>query len=292
MAKVLVSKVCGLCAGSRLAIDKTREAVKNQKNVVLFKEILHNKNVLKELENQGASTKNLLEEMTEKDYVIIRAHGEPKSTYDNLNSRNIKYLDCTCGNVKAINFLVNKKEAEGYKIILIGKYGFNGKEMHPEVKGTSGWCTNPIMIEDESEVDNIDMSYPKYFLVIQTTFSKTKAEKILEKIKNVMNENKKIFEYKNTICDAQKNINIASKQLAEKVDVMIVIGGKNSSNTKELYNAMKDIKPSYHIENQTDLLELINLGLISHNQTIGLTAGASTMLEDIENIKKFLETKV
>ena len=292
MVKVIVSKVCGLCAGSRLAIDKTRECAKTKNNVVLFKEILHNKNVLNELGKSGVKVKETLEEMSANDYVIVRAHGEPKSTFDYLDNNHIKYMDCTCPNVRAINNLVNQKDKEGYKIILIGKYGYGGKPMHPEVRGTAGWCTNPLFIEDECEINNIDMSFEKYFLVVQTTFSKDKADKYIELVKELMKKHNKIFEYKNTICFAQKNINISSCELAKDVDTMIVIGGKNSSNTKELYNSLKEIKPSFHIEDEKDLQVLIDEKLINGNMVIGLTAGASTMQEDIDNIKKIIEAQL
>lgn len=106
MAKVLVSEICGLCAGALNAILKTREVATKEKNVTLFKELLHNKNVIKELQSKGVTTKNTLEEITNNDYVIIRAHGEPKQTYDILNTRKINYLDLTCANVKAINMIV------------------------------------------------------------------------------------------------------------------------------------------------------------------------------------------
>lgn len=283
MTKVIVSNICGLCAGSYNAINKTRELLKNKQNVVLFKEILHNQNVISELEKQGVQTKNSLEELNENDFVVIRAHGEPKSTYEYLEKNKINFVDLTCGNVKAINILVNRKYNDDYKIILIGK------KNHPEIQGTAGWCEQPIIVENETDIDDIDLSFNKYFLTIQTTFNKALAENFLEKIKTLMQTNNKIFEFKNTICNAQKNINDASKEIANIVDVMIVIGGKHSSNTKELYNAMNEITTSYHIENEQDLKELVSLEKINKNQTIGITAGASTMPEDIEHIKQIIE---
>jgi len=283
MATVITSGVCGLCSGSLNAITKTQNIAKEKKNVVLFKEILHNKNVIKELEKQGIKTKNNLSEINSSDFVIIRAHGEPKSTYDYFKHNNIEFLDLTCGNVKAINILVNRKNSEKYKIILIGK------KNHPEIQGTCGWCDSPIIIEEESEIDNIDLTFNKYFLTIQTTFNKDKAERFLEKISKIMQENNKTFEYKNTICNAQRNINQASKLVAEKVDVMIVVGGKNSSNTKELYNKMNEITTAYHVETCLDVHELINRGLIKNNHIVGLTAGASTMMDDIIKIKNIIE---
>ena len=292
MAKILISKTCGLCYGSNRAISTTRDVVKRENNVVLFKEILHNRNVLNELAKDGAIIKENLNDISADDFVIIRAHGEPKKTYDYFNENGIRYIDCTCPNVKAINLLVQRKDSEGYKIIIIGKYGFSGKSMHPEVAGTSGWCSNPILLEEESEIENLDLSYDKYYLVVQTTFSREKAEKMIELIKILMEENGKDFEYKNTICDAQKNINIDSKKLVKLVDKMIVIGGKSSSNTKELFKVMSGIKPSFHVESVNEVEFLITEGILKKEDTIGLTAGASTMLEDIQKVKKLIESRL
>lgn len=288
---VHISPICGLCYGSNNAITSTREALKTNKNVVLYKEILHNKNVLNELENSGAKQKNDLHDLEKNDYVIIRGHGEPLSTFEYLEKNSIKYLDCTCPNVKAINLLVKKKSEEGYKIILIGKYGFDNKPIHPEVFATVGWCINPpILIEDESEINNIDLSYEKYYLVAQTTFSKDKSEKFINLIEKLMKSNNKQFEYKNTVCNAQKNINKAAEDLAKEMDVMIVIGGKHSSNSKELYNNINTIKETYFIENPEEVLELIKIFAEKKHQKIGITAGASTMKEDVLKVKYFLES--
>ena len=285
-ANVYISEICGLCYGSNNAISKTRESLKENKNIVIYKEILHNKNVIKELENNGATIKDNLEEISPNDYVIVRAHGEPFSTFEYFENNNIKYLDCTCPNVKAINHLVKAKEKDGFKIIIIGKHN------HPEVIGTAGWCNSPFVIEEEKELTNIDFKNDKYYLVVQTTFSKDKAFELIEKITTLMNKSNKIFEYKNTICNAQKNINKASEELASKVDVMIVIGGKNSSNSKELFNNVNNIVKSYFIESPFDIVTLINENKILKNQKIGITAGASTMKEDILKTKELIENNL
>lgn len=292
MTEIFVSKICGLCGGSKRAIDNTRELAKKEKQVVLFKEILHNKNVLKELEKQGVQVKEKLEEIKQGDFVVVRAHGEPFATFEHFDKNNIRYADCTCPNVKAINLLVKKKAEEGFKIIIVGKYGYGGKSMHPEVAGTAGWCPDPIFLEKEEEIETLCLTDKKYFLVVQTTFSRDLAEKMIELVTQKMEREGKIFEYKNTICNAQKNINIASKELALTVDAMVVIGGKNSSNTKELFVAMSEVCPSFHIENEDEILQLINQGKFVGYKKIGLTAGASTMGEDIEKIKAILEEKL
>ena len=282
--QIEISKTCGLCYGSNRAITETFKILGTKKNVVLFKEILHNKTVKKRLEEQGAVTKENLEEIKDGDFVIIRAHGEPKSTYDYFEKNNIEFLDCTCPNVKAINVLVNKKQDEGFKIILIGKHGFDGKPMHPEVCGTAGWCKDPIFVEDESEIEKIDMSFDKYFLVVQTTFSKDKATVFIEKIKDKMQKANKVFEFKNTICNAQKQINDESVVLAKNVDLMFVIGGKNSSNTKELFLNISNYTKAYKLEDPDEVFE-IDENEIKNSKKIGITAGASTMQEDILKVK-------
>jgi len=278
--KIYISNVCGLCNGSENVIDKINESLQTRNNVVMYKEILHNKNVMKNLINKGATLKNSLNELNENDYVIIRAHGEPFSTYKYLEENNITYLDCTCPNVKAIHSLIKEKNNLNYKIIIIGKYN------HPEVIGSAGWSDSPIIIENEEDINNIDMSYSKYYLIVQTTFNKDKAILYIDRLCQIMKENNKIFEYKNTVCNAQKRINISSMELANNVDVMIVIGGKNSSNSLELYKNISKIKESYFIENPEDVLELKDK--LKGIKNIGITAGASTLKEDIYKVKELL----
>ena len=284
--EIFISETCGLCYGSNRAIEETRETLKQKNNVVLYKEILHNKNVLQELKHKGAKIIESLDEIKPTDFVIVRAHGEPISTFSHFNRNNISYLDCTCPNVKAIHLLVQEKDKKGYKIIIIGK------ENHPEVIATIGWCNNPILISDEEQIKNLNLNYNKYYLVVQTTFSKFKAESFIEEIKKIMKNNNKIFEYRNTICNAQRNINKSSEELARHVDIMIVIGGKNSSNSKELFNNMSTICKSYFIENPEDVLLLIEDKIIKKDLKIGVTAGASTMKEDIIKTKEILENKL
>jgi len=284
--EVYISDVCGLCYGAKNAINKTREAIKDKNNVVLYKEILHNKNAVEALESSGAITKNNLYEINKNDYVIIRAHGEPSSTFQYFKNNNISYLDCTCPNVKAIHNLVKEKNELGFQIIIVGK------KDHPEVTATSGWCKSPILVENEEDIKDISLIYKKYFLVIQTTFSMDKALIIIEKISSLMEKENKYFEYRNTICNAQKNINLAASKLAKNVDAMIVIGGKNSSNSKELFNNISTITKTYFIENANQINHLIENNFVLSNQKIGITAGASTMLEDIIKVKRILESKL
>lgn len=286
--KVDICDKCCLCYGSSRALNMAIDISRTQ-NAVIYKELLHNKHVMSTLAKHGINQKDDIQSFTPKDHVIIRAHGEPKSTFEYLEQNGIPYTDCTCPNVKSINKLVELKDNEGYKIIIIGNYGLFSKKMHPEVFATSHWCNDPILIEDIREVDNINLSFDKYFLVVQTTFSQTKAEEIIAKIKSLMEVNGKEFRSLNTTCRAQININEASVKLARNVDKMIVVGGSNSSNTRLLYNNVSTITTAFHVEGLDDVIKLVENGSLQSNDHIGLTGGASTMMEELYEIKEYLE---
>lgn len=286
--EVEISKTCCLCYGAKRALDGAVEKSKEGKKVVLFKELLHNKRAVSVLKELGAEQKDNLSDLKGDELVVIRAHGEPKETFDYLKTHNIEFLDCTCPNVKAINLLVERKNAEGYKIIIIGKYGHKTHKMHPEVYATSHYCKNPILIEDEEEIDSMDLSFPKYFLVVQTTFSSVKSNAFIEKIKAKIEGAGKIFEYRDTTCNAQHRINDDSKKLAEKVDKMIVVGGKNSSNSVELFNNLSKVVDCFFVEGIKDVKKLAEENTFSSDDYIGLTGGASTVMDELLEIKDYL----
>lgn len=286
--KVEISKTCCLCYGAKRALDEAIKKAKEGKKVVLFKELLHNKRAVSVLKKLGAEQKDGLSDLKSNELVVIRAHGEPKETFDYLKTHNIKFLDCTCPNVKAINLLVERKDAEGYKIIIIGKYGHKTNKMHPEVYATSHYCKNPILIEDEEEIDNMDLSFSKYFLVVQTTFSSAKSKVFIEKIKAKIEDAGKIFEYRDTTCNAQHQINDDSKKLASKVDKMIVVGGKNSSNSVELFNNLSKVVKCFFVEGIDDVKKLAEENTFSSDDYIGLTGGASTVMDELLEIKDYL----
>ena len=283
---VQICDTCCLCYGAKRALEGAINAKKQGKNVVLFKEILHNKRAVQTLTSLGILVKDNLSEFSTNDYVILRAHGEGKDTYKYLQENNISYLDLTCPNVLNINKLVEKMDNLGYKIILVGKYGYKTGKMHPEVLGTSKWCNNPIFIEDLEEVLSIPLDYDKYFLVVQTTFNQTKALKIIDVVKNRLKD--KVFEYKNTTCSAQRLINEKSQLLAQKVDKMIVVGGKNSSNSKELFNNLQTIVTTYFAEDLSEVKALVKENKLVCGDKIGLTGGASTLIDELQEIKDYL----
>jgi 4-hydroxy-3-methylbut-2-enyl diphosphate reductase len=248
MENVNISKVCGLCAGCKRAITVAENELKSGKKVTIFKEIVHNKNVNNALTNMGAKFEDELENLKDSEMVIIRAHGEPPETYDFFKSNNIEFKDCTCPRVEKIHEQVNKFSNDGYTIVLLGKFH---KTMHPEVFGTIGWANGKeILIEDESDLFKLEnLKNKKFYLVCQTTFNIKKADELILGIETIAKSNNCEIVINKSICDAQKMINISSADLAKKSDIMIVVGGKNSSNSIELFKNMQSICPSIFIEN-------------------------------------------
>lgn len=290
-----ISAVCGLCSGCKNAIDTAKSISKSHKTV-LFKEIVHNNNVNKMLDNLGIRTVENLSLVNTNEIVVLRAHGEPPETYTYLETNNINFVDCTCPNVTKIHEHVLKFSQEGYKIIILGKYGKSNGKIHPEVFGTIGWCkSSPILIEDEEDVSILkNYQNEKFYLVCQTTFNLKKADKIIEQVSNICKANSCEISINKSICNAQKAINIASVKLAQNSDIMIVVGGKNSSNSLELFNNLKNHTQTIFIENIEDWKgELISQNISFSNDTrFGLTAGASTLTEELLKLKQLIDIEL
>lgn len=274
-------KIYGTCAGANKAIETAYKLKKENtnKNIYIYKEILHNPYIIKELEKDNIKCIDDLKTLTKNDILIIRAHGEPKETYDYLEENNIEYYDATCTNVLKVHNIAIEKQKNGYKVIIVGK------KTHPEVIGTNGWINNEgIIIETKNDYKDLNKS-DKYFIVCQTTVSHKKLQELL----NYMNENNISYEVENTICNAQKLIQTSSIALAEQMDIMFVIGGKESSNTKELYNLCNEVTKTYYFSDIKDFFNFIKKEKYTLNTKIGFTGGASTPKEQIKEYANLLE---
>ena len=275
-------KVYGTCFGALRAIKLAYSLKKehNDKNIYIYKEILHNTYVINELEKDNIKTIDNLDNLTKDDIIIIRAHGEPKSVFDYLDQKGITYYDATCINVSKIHEIVKDKYKKGYKIIIIGK------KNHPEVIGTNGWChNNAILIEDENDYSLLNKD-DNYYVVCQTTISSNKVNDVIK----YLDENGYKYTFNNTICNQQELIQKSSMDLASDMDYMFVIGGKNSSNTKELFNKCSTVcKNTYFFSELDEFKEFIKSLKYDSNTKIGFTGGASTMKEQIFEFAKLLE---
>ena len=283
---IYIPNICGTCKGAQSAVDlaykiyEREKKKKDRKKIYILKEILHNNAIIKDLHTKGINCVENIDNLTNNDIIIIRAHGEPMSLYSELERRNIEYYDATCVNVKNIHKIVNKKYNEGFKIIIIGK------KNHPEVIGTNGWCNNTaFIVENEEDINNIHFTSEKIIIVSQTTISKEKfntlAEIIKRKFKNVT--------LLDTICNAQKAIQDSSYELAHNMDIMFVIGGENSSNTEELFQRCKSVTESYKFSDINLFFDWCMKSNINKNTKIGLTGGASTPKNEIIDYKNLLE---
>lgn len=290
MENIKIADVCGLCAGCKRAIDATVKEIKEGKSVTIFKEIVHNKNVNKYLEGIGARCEDNIENLRKDNIIIIRAHGEPPETYEYFKSKKIEFRDCTCPNVKLIHDQVKEYSDNGYKIIIIGKYK---KSIHPEVLATLGWAKNQaVLIETKEDINTLkNYKTDKFYLVCQTTFNINKAEELISEIEYILNLNSCELIVNKSLCSAQKAINDSSAKLAGNCDLMIVVGGLNSSNSLELFNNLNSICPSIFIEDiSLYLVALKEKGIkISPETKIGITAGASTRKEELLELKKLIE---
>lgn len=274
-------KIFGTCTGANKAINialKLKDEFKD-KNIFIYKEILHNEYVINNLEKQGIKTIDNLEKLNKDDILIIRAHGEGKSTYDYLNQKGITYYDATCINVERIHKLVADKYESGFKIIIVGK------KNHPEVIGTNGWCNNTaIIIENENDYKELNIN-DYYYVVSQTTISEDKTNNLLD----YLAFNKFHYSVDNTICNHQRLIQNSSVELAKNMNYMIVIGGKNSSNTKELYNECNKVCKSFFFTNINEFYDFIHTFKFKESDKIGFTGGASTSKEQIFEMSNLLE---
>ncbi len=281
--EIIVGKTAGFCYGVKNAVSGAiKEASKTDKQIFCLGEIVHNKQVINKLETLGIKCIETLEQS--EGTTLIRAHGVPKEIYEKANEMNIKIKDYTCPNVLKIHQIAEKFNKNGYYIFLVGS------KNHPENIGTLSYCgENYFIFEDEEEINDAiktleQSDINKVVLIAQTTYSIKKFEKI-EKIIKQKIKNKYIFEVQNTICKATELRQKETEGISKKVDFMIIIGGKNSSNTKKLYEVAKD-----NCKN-TVLIETVDdLKIEGKIKKIGIMAGASTPQESIEevieNVKK------
>ncbi|MPQ44450.1 4-hydroxy-3-methylbut-2-enyl diphosphate reductase [Clostridium tarantellae] len=276
--KVVLAENAGFCFGVKRAVD---EAIKTQKqykkNIYTLGPLIHNNDAVKYLEHNNVYAIDIkdIDNLCEGDVILIRSHGVKANVIEILKNKGLIVVNATCPYVTNIQQKAKTYYEKGYKIIIIGD------EKHPEVVGINGWCNDEAIIVNGK---NIPKEFPKRVCVLcQTTEKKETWNKVLTAIANC---SKEIVAF-NTICSATDVRQKSAKELSESADKIIVIGGKNSSNTTKLYEiCKKNCNEAYHIENSK---ELTNELLKNKDITIGITAGASTpewvIKEVIEKIK-------
>ncbi|MEW3478328.1 4-hydroxy-3-methylbut-2-enyl diphosphate reductase [[Clostridium] symbiosum] len=273
---VTVAKTAGFCFGVKRAVEKVYEQIEKGKTpIYTFGPIIHNEEVVRDLEERGVKVLETAEELRQltDGVVVIRSHGVGKDIYDILEKNGIEIIDATCPFVKKIHRIVSEQNENGRRVIIVG----NGK--HPEVEGIKGWGNDDtLVIETAEEFEKLQISDgEKLCIVAQTTFNYNKFQDLVEKISKTRYD----ILVLNTICNATQERQVEARQIASQVDVMIVIGGRNSSNTQKLYEiCRRECKETYYIQTLKDF-KPEKAGSV---RSVGITAGASTPNQIIEEV--------
>ena len=279
--EVVLAKSSGFCFGVKRAVDTVYEQADKKEQIYTYGPIIHNEEVVKDLEQKGVRVLDSKEELEALDRgsIIIRSHGVSKDIYELIESKGLECIDATCPFVKRIHKIVEKESGNGRRIIIIGNDG------HPEVEGIKGWSKTPAtVIESQDEALRFEAKTgEKLCIVSQTTFNYKKFQDLVE-----------IFQKKgydiivaNTICNATEERQKEALELAARADVMIVIGGTHSSNTRKLYELCKsECENTYYIQTLEDL----QLELPNSVELVGITAGASTPNKIIEEVQNYVRT--
>ena len=281
--KVIVAKTAGFCFGVKRAVEQVYEQIAAaDRPVYTYGPIIHNEEVVRDLEEKGVRVLHTEEELrTLADgIVVIRSHGVGKHVYDLLNERGITIVDATCPFVKKIHRIVQEQQEAGRRVVIIGN------PEHPEVEGIRGWGNEKtLVIENEDQIENLPvLPEEKLSIVSQTTFNYNKFQDLVEKFV------KKGYDILvlNTICNATQERQVEAKRIASEVDAMIVIGGRNSSNTQKLYEiCQKECKQTYYIQTLGDF----NPECVNSVRSVGITAGASTPNQIIEEVHTNVRVK-
>jgi len=284
MPEVITAKTAGFCFGVDRAVSTVYERLKNHEGpVYTFGPIVHNEAVTDDLASKGVKIINDVSELKdlnrEGGTVIIRAHGVPKSTGDALKKMGFEVIDATCPFVKKIHRIVQQENAEGRQVIIVGD------PQHPEVAGIKGWGREDTVVIQSME-EFTELSLPrtqKYSLVVQTTFNFEKISEIIARLK-ILDYDIRCF---NTVCNATQERQKEAGEIASGVDSMIVIGSKNSSNTRKLYDiCSKRCKATVLIQNLDDL----TCKDFNSVNSVGITAGASTPKHIIEEVQTYVRS--
>lgn len=269
--KIIIAKNSGFCFGVKRSVELANEALKSDKKAYCLGPLIHNPQLVSELEEKGLTVIDKEEALNIRDsLIVIRAHGETQDLKDKLIQNGNELVDATCPVLNNIYKKIVDKEKEGYQVIIVGD------KTHPEIIAMDSLLNKGIVVEDETEAKNIK-NYEKLYVVSQTT---NRFEYFIN-IANKLEENNDSVVIENTICNATKLRQDSAKELASQVDCMIVVGGFNSSNTNKLYQvASLFCKNVLRIETVKDL----PLQKLSKFKKLGIIAGASTPESIIEEV--------
>lgn len=291
--EIKLAKTAGFCFGVNRAVDMLYKMVENGEKVCTLGPIIHNPQVISDLESKGVKIVSDENDVPQDTKLVIRTHGVEKKVIDKLNEKNVDFCDATCPFVRKIHKIITENSNENTLVLIAGD------ENHPEVQGIRSYCKGEsIVFRNSDDLEKIAENGEKYFekeiiVVWQTTFNTVEYEKCLKKIKKHYT-NARIFD---TICSATNERQEEAMRLAETCDAMIIVGGRQSSNTAKLKAVCENCCPTYLIETAEELPSID----LSGCRKVGVTAGASTpaaiikevlstMSENTNAIEKVIET--
>ena len=277
--EIIRAKHSGFCFGVKKAVETAYQETRQQHNhLFTHGQLIHNRDVTDELEQLGARIIDSLSDAPEGSTVIVRSHGETKQFYQEAQQAGIRLVETTCPFVSRIHSLVQEAYEAGKTIVIIGDPD------HPEVIGTNGWCDNQgIILSCKEDAENFPCQ--SAFVVCQTTLRKETFQEIIDSLKRQHVE----LEIHNTICNATSERQNAAAELAKTCDAMVVIGGKNSSNTQKLFEICRKYGPNtFFAENINDL----PLKQLKKCNRIGVAAGASTPERTIKEVTTVMSDNI
>ncbi len=268
--QVFIAASGGFCRGVRKAVDTAMSVP--PENTFIYGEIIHNPDVVARIERRGIRTTEELEELPAGCSVIIRSHGVGKEVYRYCEEKGINVIDCTCGFVRRTQKIVEREYAAGRTVVIIG-----GKS-HPEVIGINGWCGNTAYVFSDEGEDFSVLADKEVSVVVQTTFSAKKFDKIIKIIEKVCKKKVAVFK---TICYTTIERQAEAEKLARQCDAMLVIGGLNSSNTNKLCDVCKEhCTHVFRLENA----DSFDKEIIKNFKRLGIVTGASTPDEQTREV--------
>lgn len=276
--KIYIAEESGFCFGVKRALNVIYGLNEKRQGIQVYGQLIHNRTVLDDLKTKGIDTINSLDQLDPQKTLVIRSHGIQKQEEEQLKKQGIDYVDATCPLVKKLHHIIEKLNRQKTQIVIIGD------KNHPEIIAAKSYADDAIVIHSETEADKIKKT--KTISVIgQTTLDTDLFKRI---VSHLVDKAEKL-EVFNTICDATKVRQQAIKKLAPQVDFVVVLGNKNSSNTRKLYNiALERNKNTFYIEKSSQLDDPGFISKIKDFRSAGITAGASTPPREIQEAKNIL----
>ncbi len=272
MARVEVANESGACYGVERALELVERVSREAKMPVhTLGPLIHNPSVVSSLERAGVTVVEDPSEAVPGATLVLRTHGVTPDVERRAREAGLEVVDATCPFVTRVHRLAEKLALQGYQVMIVGEEG------HPEVEGTRGHVPEAPVVLNAHDVDVLEVSR-RVALVVQTTLAVDDLRKVMGALVDRCDE----LRVCNTICDATSKRQAAAAELADRADVMVVVGGKNSANTNHLADICRSRATTHHVESLSE----VNPGWFAGAELVGITAGASTPRDQVEEMRE------